>query len=165
MDFQKLTVTDYAFIAGGMIVSIVLLASEAGKFIPYVMAGGAVVWCAERISYMRRLMRSAVPTEATVVNYSVKTVKQRTVGNYTTEHQVYAPVLRYETEMQVLEVIYPVYQKNRWFHDGEQYLIHYVPEKPELIYFPGHEGELTSDYWLAMVFAVLAAFMYGISFG
>lgn len=164
MGMQKLSVTDYAFIAGVVLICIIMAATGAWKSIPYAMAAGAIAWCAGRIWYIRSLLRTGVPTDAVVVNYSVKTVKQATRSGYTNEYQIYAPVLRYETETQILEEIYPSYRRERWFQDGEQMRICYVPEKPELIYFPGREGELTSDYWLTIIIVVAAAFMYGISF-
>lgn len=164
---QKLNVTDYAFMGGIVIICIVLLATGAGRSVPYVMAGGAVAWCLERIFYLKHLLRMGVPTEAVVVNYSVKTVKSHrkiAYKSYTEEYQIYAPVLRYETETQVLEVTYPVYRPIRWFQDGERYIIRYVPEKPELFYFPEHESELTSDYVVIIVIAVVAAVMFALRF-
>lgn len=162
---QKLTMLDYAYMAAVLLICILLFWSGDILYWQLVLEGSAVVWSFWHIHDLRQLMKTGVPTNAIVVNYSVRTHRTRHKGllhNYTEEYQIYAPVLQYETETQVLENPYSVYRRERWFQDGEQYLIHYIPSRLELFYFPEHEDELISDYQVVMILAVIAAIITGI---
>lgn len=162
---QKLTILDYAYMAMVLLICILLFWSGDMLYWQLVLEGSAVVWSLWHIHDLRQLMKTGIPTNAVVVNYAVKTKKihhKGLVQNHTEEYQIYAPVLRYETETQVLENPYCIYQRERWFRDGEQYLIHYIPSRPALFYFPEREDELISDYQVIVVITMIAAIITGI---
>lgn len=152
---QKLTLLDYVYITALILVTFFVFGSNILRCEAF-LACGAIAWSFAHITHLRHLMKTALPTEAVVVDYSVKTKKIDSNGLIRSDSEkclVYAPVLRYETDTQVLEIPYSVYEENRWFQDGEQYMIHYIASKPELFYFPGREDELTSHYGIVILLA------------
>ncbi len=158
MNVFHFSVGDIVWMVLVLLIILIMLMTECRLYVPFAASGGILVWSITHILLMRRLICTSVPTTGTVIDFRVKTVKIRH-KTWIEEYPVYAPIIRYETEAQVIEGICPFWEKYNWYPDGKEILIRYIPSRPELFFLPERERILTEPYWNTLIITFITMVM------
>ncbi len=161
---KKLTIPDIACMV--MAVIIAFCVGIAGYFtaVPIALGMGVIIWSLIQIFSIKSLMKDGVFVTARVVDYHVKTrVAENRSRNYqryqkNNKYQVYAPVMEYETVSGTIRADYPVFDRERWYQEQDEWLIYYNPSQPEFFWFPERTKEMTSQYWELMIMTFIVMF-------
>ncbi len=125
----------------------------------------AVIWCLIQYFYYKNLIGKGVPTEAILLDYHYQHEKGKPVvqGMPAPEYTVYAPVVQYETDSEVITSRYCMHLRKRRYEIGEKIRICYLPSSPELFWFPDEKEEMYKDYIITAVISVIIMIVYSIA--
>lgn len=148
---QKLTILDYVYFAGAILICILTGATDTVRWTTMLMICTSV-WGVWHMLDMLWVIKRGVPTTAVFVEYVTKFLKET---EYDPERLRFAPVMRYETEECAYESAYPIYWQKPSMEKGKEYSVCYVPSKPEIFYFPDRKFELISSYLTTVILGVI----------
>ncbi|MBR0483497.1 MAG: hypothetical protein IJJ69_01820 [Oscillospiraceae bacterium] len=115
--------------------------------------------------YERKKLNESFFAEAVLLDYHYEHEKEKPVvqGMPAPEYTVYAPVMQYETDSEVITSRYYMHLRTRRYKIGEKIQICYLPSSPELFWFPDEKEEMYKEYIITAVISVIIMIIYSIA--